>query len=175
MPYDVRAVANYFLDRADEAGRELEHMALQKLVYIAHGWHLAITGEPLIYERAEAWPYGPVIPELYYELMQYGRRPIRKRLSVVDLDTFERVPASVDAADAPPTPQTAEILDRVWANYGQLDANQLSALAHDPGTPWDAIAKQHGTDKPRGIVIPNDLLSEYYGALADERRKARVG
>ena len=69
MTYDVRAVANFFLDQAQEEGQKLDHMKLQKLAYIAHGWHLAITGEPLFHERVEAWPYGPVIPDLYHELM----------------------------------------------------------------------------------------------------------
>lgn len=176
MPYDVRAVANFFLDRADDAGQRLDHMKLQKLVYIAHGWHLAITGEPLFYERVEAWPYGPVIPDLYYALKQYGRQPIQERLLVVDLETFDSVPASVyQGTNSDAVTRSVEVLQRVWASYGGFDAIQLSTLAHKPNTPWDVIAKQSGTDEPRGVVIPDELTGKYYGALADERRKARVG
>lgn len=176
MPFDVRAVANFFLDRAEEAGQKLDHMKLQKLVYIANGWHLAITGEPLFYERVEAWPYGPVIPDLYHELKQYGRKPIEERLAVLDLETFEPVAASVyQDEDAETVARTVEILQRVWTSYGNFSALQLSTLTHKPDTPWDKVAKENKTSEPRGIVIREDLIRDHYLTLASERRKARVG
>lgn len=176
MPYDVRAVANFFLDRADEAGQELDHMKLQKLAYIAHGWHLAVTGEPLFYERVEAWPYGPVIPDLYHALKQHGRRPIKERLTVLDLETFEPVPASVErGSNAETVARSVEVLRRVWASYGSLSALQLSTLTHKPGSPWAAIAKQSATNEPRGLIMSEELIRSHYEALAAERRKARVG
>jgi len=42
-------------------------MKLQKLVYYAHGWHLALNNEPLIDEQVECWQYGPVISSLFHE------------------------------------------------------------------------------------------------------------
>lgn len=176
MPYDVRAVANFFLDRADEAGQKLDHMKLQKLVYIAHGWHLAVTRQPLFFERVEAWPYGPVIPDLYHALKQHGRRPIQERLLVVDLKTFDSVPAALETIGGEgDVVQSQDIMRRVWGSYGSLSALQLSTLTHKTGSPWDKVAKLNETSEPRGFVIPEDLIREHYTSLAAERRTARVG
>lgn len=150
-------------------------MKLQKLVYIAHGWHLAITDGALIYERVEAWPYGPVIPDLYHALKHCGHAPIRERLTDVDLSTFDVVPASLLSGANPATDETQNIVNRVWSSYGPLTALQLSTMTHKPGTPWDTVAKQHNTKQPRGFVIEQELIRDHYRDLAAERRKARVG
>lgn len=78
------AVANYFLDKAREDGVDLSPMKLQKLIYFAHGWHLAIYGEPLIDESVEAWAWGPVISSIYHDFKKYGRDPITSPAVVVD-------------------------------------------------------------------------------------------
>ena len=57
MPYDAKSIANFFIDRAKESGETLTQMKLHKLIYYAHGWHLALTGEPLIDEPVQAWNY----------------------------------------------------------------------------------------------------------------------
>ena len=60
-------VANYFLSLCDEdAGDLISNLKLQKLVYYAQGFHLAISGEPLFDEKIMAWEHGPVIPQLYH-------------------------------------------------------------------------------------------------------------
>ena len=51
--YDV---AQYFLAQMDEdAGDLISNLKLQKLVYYAQGFALALYGRPLFPERIEAW------------------------------------------------------------------------------------------------------------------------
>lgn len=91
--FSPQAVANYLLDKARDDGELLTHMKLQKLVYIAHGWHLAVTGKPLLSDPVEAWQFGPVIRSLYHDLKHFGHEPISGRLrdSIPNpgTDTFE--------------------------------------------------------------------------------------
>jgi hypothetical protein len=68
----VLQIANEFISLAKERGEPLSNMKLQKLVFIAHGWSLAILNKPLFYEDVCAWRYGPVVPKLYDALIKYG-------------------------------------------------------------------------------------------------------
>ncbi|HHB81002.1 MAG TPA: DUF4065 domain-containing protein, partial [Aliiroseovarius sp.] len=65
MAYDARSIANWFVTRAERDGRPLSIMHLLKLIYVAHGWYLETRKAPLIFNRIEAWQYGPVIPDVY--------------------------------------------------------------------------------------------------------------
>jgi uncharacterized phage-associated protein len=76
MPYDPKAIANYLLEVAKNHNETLTPMKIQKLVYFANGWHLALKNEPLINEQVEAWPYGPVIPSLYRAFRRFGDQAI---------------------------------------------------------------------------------------------------
>lgn len=53
--YDPRAVANLLLDEADQRGTKVTNLALQKLLYFAHGIHLTQTKQPLLTGYFEAW------------------------------------------------------------------------------------------------------------------------
>lgn len=77
MPLETGAVANYLLDLADASGDPVSPMKLQKLLYYAHGWHLAVTDRPLLNEFVEAWRWGPVIPSIYHEFKEFGDAPIK--------------------------------------------------------------------------------------------------
>ena len=76
MSYKPRLIANAFLLKAREARLSLSHLHLQKLVYFAHAWHLAIHKEPLIDETIKVWPNGPTIDSLYHELKAHGSKKI---------------------------------------------------------------------------------------------------
>ena len=75
--YPATTIANEFLRLANAQGNSVTHMKLQKLVYLAHGWHLALCdGATLINEQIEAWDHGPVIRALYAAFASYGRHII---------------------------------------------------------------------------------------------------
>lgn len=78
MP-SARDIANFFLELGrrsfGEAG-SITNLKLQKLLYYAQGYHLAMTGRPLFSERIEAWDHGPVVREVYHECKRFGGNPI---------------------------------------------------------------------------------------------------
>lgn len=61
VPGWSREIANRFIRLAATEGRCFDQMQLQDLVYIAHGWCLALTGEPLTGDRPEATPWEQVL------------------------------------------------------------------------------------------------------------------
>lgn len=73
--HDPRAVANEFLELAGEI---MPQIKLQKLVYIAHGWNLAIQNEPLVTGEFEAWDGGPVSRRLWNHIRDFGYGSTKK-------------------------------------------------------------------------------------------------
>jgi uncharacterized phage-associated protein len=162
MPERVAAVANRFLDLAEAESRPLDHMKLQKLIYFAHGLHLAIEGEPLLDEMIEAWEHGPVVSSLYHQFKLYGARPIRGRAWYIDPDLGTAV-----------YPQTAaehvnHLIGVIWARYGAYRGVQLSTMTHASDTPWSEIRR--AMPWARNAQIPNDLIEEYFRNLAHRNR-----
>ena len=155
MATSARAVANEFIRLAREDGRALTPLQIIKLVYIAHGWMLALHQRPLINDRIEAWKYGPVIPSLYHDLKRYGGGSVKAPLS-----TFLRM-RSLPELDEDET----DVVSQVYKAYGKQTGIQLSSLTHRHGTPWA------DTWKPDflGLAISNDLIADHYRQLANDR------
>ena len=172
MPYSAKAVANYILGLGRRDNGPVTPMALQKLVYIAHGWHLALTQGPLVSdEHPEAWDYGPVFPSLYYEFRSYGSgnipRPASELVLYDDGEWRDEAPTilSTDAV-------TTGVVGRVWEEYSHLDGFQLSDLTHQPGSPWyQTRLKASGY---RNTVIPDDLIEGHFLELAWKNREYRA-
>src|SRR5258708_36262190 len=114
-PYSALAVANYFLGLAKANRVTLDPMKLQKLIYFAHGWHLALyDGEPLINEEIQAWQYGPVVQSVYHEFKQFGADPITKLATDIDVASGEIVTPRIPMDDT----QTMGLLNKIWEIYG---------------------------------------------------------
>jgi uncharacterized phage-associated protein len=158
MPFSARAIANEFLRLAEEEGKKLTPMALIKFVYYAHGWYLALTGEPLLNENVEAWKFGPVVPSLYQEFKEFGMKPITRRARVSRILDWTEGEALIgeDAEVA------KRIIKRVWDVYKGLSAVQLSNLTHQPDSPWSLTPNKEF----RGTDIPNDLIKKYFENLS---------
>lgn len=148
--YKPMQIANYFIQKSFDDGSEMTQMKIVKLVYIAHGYYLGLTGAPLIRERIEAWPYGPVIPSLYHAFKKYGRSDIKELWE--DPETGE--------IDIVSDQDTLSFLDKIWDAYGHLSGLQLSTLTHQKNTPWDKSKNKIGVG-----VIPNKEIQSHYKEL----------
>ena len=124
-------------------------MHVLKLVYLCHGWMLGINSDPLITEPVEAWTYGPVVPTVYHQYKRYGGSIILAE-------------EQADQCDALDTAK-ADLVKSMELVYRPCTAFQLSALTHQPGTPWDITRRKSGI----GSVIPNELIKEHYRGLLD--------
>jgi uncharacterized phage-associated protein len=125
-------------------------MRLLKLVYISHGWMLALYDKPLFQESAEAWPYGPVVPSVYHAYKRFRGNVIS------GTPTAEPQGFSSDERN---------LMGQVWEAYKPYTALQLSALTHQPNTPWEITTRLIGAGAP----ISNDLIKEHYRELAARR------
>ncbi len=179
MPYNPIAIANYLIEQAESHGETLTPMKLQKLVFFAHGWHLAIKDAPLIDEQVEAWSYGPVIRSLYREFREYGDRNITEKGSVFKTHvkpdgrrSLKILRPTID--DNPESAMfTKQILDRVREVYGKYTAIQLSNMTHELGTPWRLIQDLYEGKPPKGTDIPSDIIKNYFRGLARSKAQSQ--
>ena len=160
-------IANEFIRRASAEGRSFTQMQLQKLVYIAHGWSLALTGQPLTTDHPEAWDYGPVYKSLREAVRHYGSRPVDREIRNGDFLPAAFGDNPQGNASAPLTGDESAIIDRVYRDYGGYHAFQLSALTHREGTPWTTV---YNGGQGRFDAISDEAIREHFVGLAQARR-----
>lgn len=151
--YTPQHVANYFLDRAADEGRDITPLKLIKLVYIAYGWVLALLGAKLFSEQIEAWRHGPVVPSLYHEFKHFGKDPITSRSLCID-DGFDFGGEEPRIEDNSPV---LAVLDKVWAAYRRFSGWALREKTHALGTPWHE-SYAVGQNRP----IEDRLIAPHY-------------
>ena len=149
------AVANYFVRKSLDSGIPVTPMKLVKLVYVAHGWYLGLTGEPLIAEGVQAWKYGPVVPSVYASFKDYGGSPITEPVGALNANG-QMVYYSITS------PELASFLDKIWDEYKDYSAVELSALTHQEETPWFETWHNKGGKDTRAVLIANDAIQSHY-------------
>lgn len=136
-------VARVFLKLSKpEYGDVLTNLKLQKLVYYAQGFHLALYGEPLFEEAIVHWEHGPVVEDLYHKLKRYSSKPVP-----VDSD--------FDPAEIFSKRQLALIAD-INKVYGQFSAWKLRDMTHSE-SPWLNTASSQ--------EISHKALAEHFKTL----------
>jgi len=136
-------VAKYFLTLSDpDEGDFISNLKLQKLVYYAQGFALAMLGRPLFNEEIQAWAHGPVVESLYHEYKSNGSAGIP-------------VPTDFEPKSCL-TDEERSLLDEVWDVYGQFSAWKLRDMTHEE-PPWK--------DAPDRGVITHEALRSYFRTL----------
>lgn len=152
MAYSAIAVANAFIEKAKSKGiNDLSPMKLQKLVFFAQSWSLRLLDRPLVEDFFAKWQYGPVLPQLYHAVKDYGNRHISGLISTLEFTDdggFSTVTPKVDDDI-----QYNCLIDNILDVYGSMTAAHLSKLTHLPGSAWSQTGDEQA-------VIDNRLLRE---------------
>jgi uncharacterized phage-associated protein len=142
-------VAKYFLAKVDdEVGDGISNLTLQKLVYYAQAFHLAMHDAPLFGERVEAWEHGPVVPDLYHAYKEHGSAHIPPP-AAFDLDAYDE--------------KTRDFLNEVYDVFGQFSAGKLRHMTHDE-RPWIEASRHGRSDRVISPAAMRDFYQDYVTA-----------
>lgn len=151
--YSVSDVAKYFLTKDSMSPKKL-----QKIVYYAYGWTLALLNERsddlefrLFENRIEAWVHGPVIPNLYQEYKLYG---------------WQNIPQCKEYKGELFSEDVADLLNQVWDAYGDFTANELEAISHKE-KPWINARKGVPPYEVSDNVISDTDIFDYFNEQAN--------
>lgn len=154
------SVADYFIALSNETQSLITNLKLQKLVYYAQAWHLAMHNKPLFEEEMEAWIHGPVLPALYENYKKFSWKPIERE----DLQegSLDRIISEFDS-------KARNLLNEVAEEYFGLTAYELERLTHNE-EPWKIARAGIPEDKPSNAIISKSSMKEYYSQYIDNAK-----
>lgn len=141
----VHDVARYILRKRGS----MSTWKLQKLVYYSQAWHYVWEDEPLFPEPIEAWPDGPVAPDLFKE--HKGKYTIS--LSTYKQGTLRHLTAAQKSS-----------IDAVLDFYGERSGHWLSELTHKEA-PWMDARAGLGKNERGHERIELEAMGRYYAPL----------
>ncbi|HZX36635.1 MAG TPA: type II toxin-antitoxin system antitoxin SocA domain-containing protein [Thermodesulfobacteriota bacterium] len=140
--YTCQDIAEYLLALVDEEVEELIcNLKLQKLVYYAQGFYLALNDKPLFNEPIEAWAHGPVVKELYQKYRSNGASGI-PRPENIDLSKYDK--------------ETQDFLSEIYKLFGQYSGWKLREFTHGEA-PW-----RNTYNIRHDGIISQDEMKEYF-------------
>lgn len=168
MRNDAIAIANYFVDKANQdthAPYPLTLLRLVKYVYISYGFAMAILDKIIIdkrFDTVQAWKYGPVIPSVYHSFKHNGNDPIKSKSEIAKSESEDGtlnffIPEVTDES-------IKKILDFVWNRYRSLSTSDLITLLHREDTPW-AFCYRVG----KNVEIPDEITKAYYYSIVTNK------
>lgn len=143
--HSAAQVACYFISLADEdAGDAISNLMVQKLLYYAQGYSLALHGRPLFEDAVVAWTHGPAVAEVFHAFKVHGCGPIP-------------LPEGFDALSF--DKKTRALMDEVYDVYGQYSPWRLRSMTRNEA-PW----KRAYRELP-GSTISHSSLKRFFKAL----------
>jgi len=152
--YTAKIIAEWFLSKIDyDAGDTISPLKLQKLLYYAQAWSLAIFDRVLFEEDFEAWTHGPAIPSIYREYKQFAYDNIPHSNSKIKLDK-----------------EVEGLLDDIWAVYGERSAKYLENMTHSE-KPWIETRGRLSLEAKCERIISKNLMKNFYKKQFEELKK----
>ncbi len=161
------AFANYLIDEyADQdldADHELTNLRINKLVYFAHGFYLALSEKPLLacldngeIERLEAWTYGPVVPSLYHTFkhvpLKLGKGD-KFSYSTDETSSSGKVIPKLDIENQ----EIKKVIEILKTYFDPEKTFELVEISHRKNSPWETIKTLK-----QATWIPDLLIKDYF-------------
>lgn len=141
--YKALDIARYIIERCREKNRTVSNLKLQKILYFVQAEFLVTKNQPCFGETIEAWDFGPVVPEVYYEYRMYGSANI-------PCIGKSRVNQLISARDK-------EVLNGIIDECSRYSASALVEITHNQ-TPWAEAYDQAGYNNE----ITTESIKDYF-------------
>lgn len=137
--YSGLYLAKYIIDKCTNDGYPISNLQLQKILFNLQKYFLK-QNRRLIIEDFEAWTYGPVLRDVYFEYCSYGSMAIDENYEIRKInDTIKNV------------------IDPIIDNLRMKKPWDLVNATHSKGGAWDTVYKGGIGDKQK---IPINLIKE---------------
>lgn len=145
-------VAAHILRVARDKRIAVDNLKLQKLLYYAQAWHLALYESPLFSGEIEAWVHGPVVPEVF-------RQYRHLRWSEIVSPAVEPEPIL--------SPNALEHIGKIVDEFGRFSGPQLERMTHAE-SPWLLARAGTPPDEASAEVISPETMAVFYKQVASE-------
>lgn len=139
-------IAEYVIDRRYRHDKPISNLQLQEILYFLQVIHASATGKLLFADPFEAWPYGPIIRDVYVKFSDEGGFPIKRKF---DTEIDDSIRPFLDAG--------VDIL----AEKAPWDQIRIS---HAKKSPWDTI---YNRKYLHNGIIPNELIMQCAGEVSE--------
>lgn len=144
--YTASDVAKYVVYKYWQNGKTITNLKLQKILYYIQGYSFKHCSEAAYAEDIYRWPYGPVVPDVYYEYNHFRANPI----SEPDSDDMFAVLQNLKRDKA-----LLSVVDRVVeASYPHTAADLVDKTHSE--APWIET-------KDSEVIMPT-LIATYFNA-----------
>jgi uncharacterized phage-associated protein len=140
---------------AEEVGAPVDPMSLEKLLYYAQSFYLALYHRPLFCEEIRAWRWGPVVRAVYEQYARFDSRPI-----VLPENDWPFIDEDVE-----------DHLHQVSSFFGKYTAPELSNATHMEG-PWLEARKGYRRHDSSDVIIPIGSIKQYYRHLLSDGQES---
>ncbi len=152
----AQIIADSIVSFCTQNGDWITNQKLQKLLYYAQVWYLALYGRRLFPEDFQAWIHGPTQPDVYAAYSKFGTGPITAPNSVWELSNA-----------------LSQHIEHVFESYGHLTAFDLARLACSE-MPWIAARAGVPSDEPSTNVIDVNTMKSFYKSRLNDQQKEKA-
>ena len=125
----VLELAKYIVVKCIEDRHPISNLQLQKILYYIQREFLQKLGKVAFRGDIEAWPFGPVVPEVYYYFCGAGAMPI----TLCDDPTQNAINSFSE--------DELEMIDEIVKDKRKLNPWDMVNETHKKGAAWDSVYK----------------------------------
>ena len=140
--YRALDIAHYIIQRCNTTNRTIINLKLQKILYFVQAEFLVTKNQPCFVEEIQAWDFGPVVPDVYYQYRMFGSANI-------PCLGKNRAAQIISLGDK-------KILDGIIDECAKYSASALVELTHKQ-TPWIEAYKPGWNNE-----ITKECIKEYF-------------
>lgn len=149
QPNPANPIADYLIGECRDRGELLTNLKLQKLLFYADAWNLALRDEPLFAEEFKAWVHGPVLLSQYHRFKDYRWQPISEAIEKPKID-----------------PAVSSFLDEIIDVFGCESAVALELMTHRE-LPWLEARGDIPATEPSTATISKETTKRFYRSMSD--------